>query len=163
MYIMTREEQRQGGKHPIEQPEIYPVKCDSRSWFQRNFIHNQCYELERGYRAYIVQNGKRYAFWLARGFQYDGASIPWFMWSVLKASPDGLWRAATLVHDYLYINNGEVTAEYIATGKKETLQLSRKQVDQIFLIDMLRAGVNERKARRMYRGVRTLGGLIRRF
>lgn len=160
---MTSEEQKRGGNYPIEQPGINPVRCDERNWFQRNFIHNQCYELQRGYRAYIVHSGQRYAFWIAKGFQYDGASIPWFLWTILKASPDGLWRAATLVHDYLYINKGVVIAECVATGESETLQLTRKEVDEIFLIDMLRAGVKEKKARRMYRGVRTFGGLIRRF
>jgi hypothetical protein len=98
-------------------------------------------------------------------------------------SPDGVHRAATIGHDDNYIKNGVLEVECIGEmevrqfdGKNilvskdinfqtfnTILNLNRKEVDQIFLQQMLFFDVPEKKAKKMYRGVRLFGGLIRKF
>jgi hypothetical protein len=142
----------------MEQPKITPVKC-----LERSLIHNQCYHLDKDYYSRFEHNGKRYQTRIPEGFTYDGASIPRPLWSILGATPDGLHRAATLTHDWLYIRNGVVDAWNISENRNVRLELTRKQADQIFLEQMLLSGVKPKRAKNMYRGVRIFGGLIRRF
>lgn len=39
---------------------------------------------------------------IPKGFEYDNASVPQFLWGIVKPVNDGL--LASLIHDYLYIN-----------------------------------------------------------
>ena len=73
------------------------------------------------------------------GFVTDGASIPWFLWSILP--PFGPYLPAAAAHDFLY---------FAAT-------FSRKGADQIFLRIMEDLEVPLWKRRIMYRGVRVGG------
>jgi hypothetical protein len=111
-----------------EQPNIFPVVCNGE-----NFVHNQCYELVPDY--YFEAYGQKH--YIPSGFRYDGASVPRFLWSVTGITPDGLHRAATLIHDYLYVNRIH--------------GLSRRQVDKLFYEQMLKLGVPKRKALIMYK------------
>jgi len=126
------------GKHFPEQPDIKPIVC-ADTW-----VHRQCYEL-REYYTFIGPRGDTHT--ISAGFQYDGASIPRIVWTALGATPDGLHRAATLIHDWLYINRGN-------------LPYTRKEVDNLFLVQMLELGMPRAKSRKMYRGVRLFGGLL---
>jgi hypothetical protein len=42
------------------------------------------------------------------GFIYDGASIPRIFWSILGVTRDGVHRAASLVHDWIYTYDGRL-------------------------------------------------------
>jgi hypothetical protein len=55
---------------------------------------------------------------IPNGFYYDMATIPKWLWSIIRPFNDAL--LATLIHDYLYIHQEEHT-------------LTRKQVDDEFL------------------------------
>lgn len=55
---------------------------------------------------------------IPRGFVYDMATVPKWLWSVVRPFNDGLF--ATLIHDYLYVNNHEHS-------------LTRKQSDEEYL------------------------------
>ena len=120
-----------------DQPDITPVFCTSES------MHGQCYHLNHPY--HFATDTERHI--IPEGFVYDGASIPRLIWSPLGVTPDGLHRAATLVHDYLYIN-------------RRHFSYTRKEVDKLFLRQMLILGMNRRKAKLMYRGVRLFGWVM---
>lgn len=40
------------------------------------------------------------------GTETDGATVPRIVWTVTGIRPDGLIRAAALVHDWIYVNDG---------------------------------------------------------
>ena len=77
-------------------------------------------------------------------FDFDGASIPRALWSIV-GSPmtDGYQRAGCL-HDALY------ASEYF----------DRKMCDELFLEAMISDGVSEAKAKMMYYAVRSFGWLV---
>lgn len=76
---------------------------------------------------------------IPKGFETDFASVPKSLWNILP--PLGKHNRASLLHDFLYVNNIN----------------SRKYSDHLFLCTMLEDGVNKIKAYLMYFGVR-LGG-----
>ena len=78
---------------------------------------------------------------IAKKFVHNGASIPRFLWSIIGCPFSPRFRAAAIVHDYLYF-----------------IKANRKLADQIFKQMLLDAGVSRVKAAAMYRGVRLFGG-----
>lgn len=102
------------------------------------------YQLARDYT--VTSNGHRIT--VPAGLITDGASIPWFAWS-FGFLPDGLHRAAALVHDWLYCHQGNPWG----------IALNRRECDAIFLDLMLRAGVSPPRARIMHTAVRLCGWL----
>lgn len=118
----------------IEQPVMLPV-------FGRKL---STYQLAREYVAKTLYG----IFRIPAGLITDGASTPWFSWS-LGFLPDGLHRPGALTHDYLYALRGKLTLG----------ELSRRQCDDIFLDLMLRAGVTAARARIMWMAVRSCGWL----
>ena len=75
-----------------------------------------------------------------RGFISDGASVPRLLWPILR--PDGLIRAAALVHDYMY--------------KRHDIYFKR-DADDTFLKYMELAGVKKYKRVLAYWAVRVFG------
>lgn len=86
------------------------------------------------------------AFSLPCGMILDGASVPRLFWSVYP--PDGLYRAGTTLHDFLYCQRGEVCR----CCKPNT----RKEADDL-LIELCRL-YNAPGPGLMYRMVRWFGG-----
>ena len=86
-----------------------------------------------------------------RGFGWDGASVPRFLWTLSGIRPDGLVRAAALVHDYLYRHRGKVPGCY--------RHFSRKRADLLFHRMILDAGESKLTAYRAYWAVRLFGWL----
>jgi hypothetical protein len=72
-------------------------------------------------------------------YEFDGASIPKFFWSLVGHPMDTQVLRAALVHDYIYTNER---------------RRGRKQADDIFLEAMLVLWVNIYKASTYYIGVR---------
>lgn len=83
--------------------------------------------------------------WIPAGFKYDGASVPRFLWSVSGIRPDGLIRAAALIHDFIY--------RYAGWNGLYT----RKQADALFRHIIREAGLGWWTAVRAYRAVRLFG------
>ena len=77
-----------------------------------------------------------------KGFEFDGASVPGFLWPIIGSPFDPRFMAPALVHDRLY-----------STG-----EISRKKADKIFKKLLLANGVPEETAESMYAGVRIGGG-----
>jgi hypothetical protein len=132
---MTLEGTTLVGKHFPDQPDIKPIVC-ADTW-----VHRQCYQLREDY-TFIGPTGQPHT--IPDGFMYDGASIPRAVWTITGITPDGLHRAATLIHDYLYLN-------------RERYDYTRRQVDELFRDQMLTLGMPRAKTRKMYRAVRLLG------
>ena len=77
---------------------------------------------------------------IARGFVFDGASIPRVFWMTTGCPFRPRYRAASLVHDYLY-----------------SIKANRKLADLIFKQMLLDAGVSKYTAGKMFRAVRLFG------
>ncbi len=79
------------------------------------------------------------------GFKYDGASVPRPLWSISGIRPDGLIRAAALIHDFIY--------RYAGWKGRYT----RKEADILFRYIIREAGLGWWTAVRAYRAVRLFG------
>jgi hypothetical protein len=96
---------------------------------------------------------KQFRLLAKQGFIWDGATIPRFTWTFFGYYPSGLMLTPSLWHDLIYIKKGNVY-------NYETLKtefISRKECDLLFLKHMLRMGVEEKKAIKMYKVIRTFG------
>lgn len=88
------------------------------------------------------------------GFKTDLLSAPRITWSVIGLSPDGLYRAAAVIHDFLYTNQGAYAG----------ITYTRKQCDQLLLEIMSRVkgddgkGIPAIQRKLAYFAVRLFGG-----
>lgn len=85
------------------------------------------------------------AFSLPCGMILDGASVPRLFWAIYP--PDGLYRAGTTLHDFLYCQQGDFN--------KATFPLPRKAADDL-LLELCRR-YNAPGPGLMYRMVRMFG------
>lgn len=102
-----------------------------------------------------------------KDFKYDGASVPRWAWTLSGLRPDGLLRAAALIHDIIYISGGMPTrslkSSYYRMSFKKKLILNRKDADKIFLKIMIESGVKKWRAKMAYRAVRIGGAFNNNF
>lgn len=80
---------------------------------------------------------------ITKGFTTDFASVPQLVWSLIP--PHGMAAMPSIVHDYMY----QVPSSHC---------LTRKQVDEIWLELMQKAGVPKWQRWTMYGFVRAFGG-----
>ncbi len=92
-----------------------------------------------------------------RGFRYDGASVPRILWSVIGLRPDGLVRAAALLHDWIYRHGGKLPPGSYRRDDGEGGHWTRKSADLLFGRVMRESGVSKLKRRLAYLGVRVGG------
>jgi hypothetical protein len=85
---------------------------------------------------------------LTAPFDYDMASIPRGLWTFI--GPHELGIIGPLVHDWLYRSGGSA----FFSGRSYT----RKEADQLFLLDMEDSGVGKAKRKAAYQAVRLFGG-----
>lgn len=78
---------------------------------------------------------------IPRGFNYDGASIPWLFRRWIGGKFEPAFMAAALLHDWMY----------------RTQAVSRRSADQAFLAALKLSGVNAVRRRLMYWAVRVGG------
>lgn len=71
----------------------------------------------------------------------DGASIPWGLWSIIGSPWTGLYREASVTHDY-----------YCETKTKDW-----KEIHRMFFDGMMANGVNSTQAKIMYAAVYRFG------
>ena len=121
----------------MEQPSITPVRWP------------HIYSLDHDYVYAWIETGDQKAITVPAGFQSDGASIPRWAQSISGLTPDGLIRAAALIHDYLYVSKGDLLSQ--------GLVFDRLQTDALFYKIMLEAGVPVMRAKIAYYAVRVAG------
>ena len=78
------------------------------------------------------------------GYEWDGATIPRFAWSLIGYYPMGKMAEPSLVHDWIYVHKGLGT-------------FTRKECDDLFYTHMIENGVEEKAAKKMHRLVRIFG------
>jgi hypothetical protein len=123
----------QPGLFVADYPDIRPVDSTKN------------YELREDWE--VVWHGKRVA--VPMGYQYDGASVPRWLWSITGLTPDGLMRLGALPHDWVYDH----------AGIMDTESFTRLEADQM-MFDLYRAaGMTKFGAGLAYRGVR-IGGWL---
>jgi len=128
------------------------------------------YRLEEDYCYEWQHQGSRYRITVPAGFQYDGNSVPRLVWTLAGITPDGLNRAAGLVHDFIYRHCGKLPADSFQTlgyarawpFNGEWLCIvsnvwSRHGADRLYGRLLRVAGVSSFRRRVAYRGVR-IGG-----
>ncbi len=118
----------------LDQPDIRPILGGK-------------YVLHGDYNYEVMSLHPGFMIEVPDGFRYDGASVPRFLWSLSGIRPDGIIRAAALIHDFVYRNKGWDGL------------LTRKEADQLFRIMIRQAGGSWWKAWKAYRAVRLFGRL----
>lgn len=138
-------------EHPIEQPLLVP-------------IHKRKYQLVEDYYFRWSSEKGNHVIVIPAGFQTDGASIPRPLWSLVGMYPDGMIRAAAVVHDFLYQYGGHIPMEYHQLSKHKfvwnscRLVITRKQADQLFRHIMELSGIKSWRCTLAYHTVRIFGG-----
>jgi len=140
-------------KYP-EQPCVIPMKKDR---------YGNTYYLHDNY----VYSDDQIELLVFKNFRYDGASVPRLVWTLSGLTPDGLIRAAALVHDIIYLQDGLPSkinpVAYYKIRFKKKLIFTRKDADKIFLKIMIESGVAKWRAKLAYRFVRIGGRFYRNF
>ena len=103
-------------------------------------IGEQAYEV----MAPLVYENEQVIIQVNPGFDFDGASIPKALWSVIGSPMTGGYQRAGCLHDALYA--GEI--------------FDRKLCDDLFLEAMASDGVGYFKRYAMYNAVRMFGWLV---
>ncbi len=133
------------------QPDTRPVAKDMYRLEQE---YCYCWMVEQ------VQNRIR----IPAGYTYDGVSVPRIAWSLSGVTPDGLMRAAALVHDFIYAHEGRLPEGSHEFKRDDTTwtpvlgRWRRRDTDRLFARMMREAGVPRFRRRMAYRAVRLLGG-----
>ena len=83
-----------------------------------------------------------YSVTVKKGFDFDGASIPKWLWSIYGSPLNGDYVVASLIHDGLYASQ----------------KLSKNLSDKIFLDLMKQSNVGYAKRTSMYLAVKMFGG-----
>lgn len=118
-------------------------------------------QLTKDYTYYWEAAGYKQMMTVKKGFVWDGASVPKSVWWT-GIRPDGLIRAASLIHDYLYRYSGKIPHTshlYFKDGGwyYTKHKWTRKEADKIFCRIMREAGVPKWKRRTAYYAVRLFG------
>ena len=123
----------------FEQPDIRPI-AEGR------------YRLNETFK--VVWQGWRFV--IPAGFEHDGASVPRLAWTLSGIRPDGLIRAAALIHDALYQHAGDMPRRWV---RPEHRTFTRAEADWVFYEVMAAAGVGWWKRNVAYTAVRVGGWL----
>ncbi len=120
----------------MNQPDIRPIE-DGKYRLKATYA--------LGYRDVVFK--------IRQGFIHDGASVPRLVWTISGLRPDGLLRAAALIHDALYQNCGQLPLGWMLPNRPFT----RAESDTAFREIMKLAGVGWWKRKVAYAGVRAGG------
>ena len=90
----------------------------------------------------VVVESLGYSVTVKKGFDFDGASIPKWLWSIYGSPLNGNYVVASLIHDGLYASQ----------------KVSKRVSDKIFLDIMKQSNVGYIKRTSMYLAVTMFGG-----
>lgn len=119
-------------------------------------------------RQYVTAGNFRVGFETSGGFCTvrvpagtitDIASIPRLLWGLLGLRPDGLHRAAALVHDRLCARKGRTSPIILAPDSRVvwTYTLNSDETHALFREMLKASGVSERRANLLWWAVRLFG------
>ncbi len=125
-------------------------------------IAEDLYRLVETYSYEWDNAGIRNRLTIPAGFEFDGASAPRIIWTLTGIIPDGLIRAAALVHDFIYRHGGRLPAgvhQVLVNGEWVDARgrWTRGQADKMFARLMREAGYSKTRRRAAYLGVRLFG------
>lgn len=110
-------------------------------------ITNNIFKLLKDEETSFLFNNKEYNLLIKKGFEWDGATIPRFLWSIIGFYPAGILLVPSLWHDYVYYNKGFVNGVFI----------SRNMSDLLFYEHLIISGVKVSTAKRIYKAIRIFG------
>ena len=90
----------------------------------------------------VVVESLGYSITVKKGFDFDGASIPKWLWSIYGSPLNGNYVVASLIHDGLYASQ----------------KLPKRVCDKVFLDIMKQSNVGYLKRTSMYLAVTMFGG-----
>lgn len=137
-----------------KQPSITPISDKGQ----------ERYVLDGEYSYFWEAEGNKWRINVVRGFMYDGASVPRFIWTLLGILPDGVHRSAALIHDWLYRYQGlppfgsfQKWNEEYRFWESIDYPWTREQCDKMFsnILGFFSVSTFRRKA--MYKAVRVFG------
>jgi len=125
-------------------------------------VGERVYELVADWRYEWRHGGIRRRITVPKGFVCDGASVPRLVWTLTGILPDGLIRAAALVHDWLYHHRGQLPEglyQEFHRGRWRDVgcEATRGEADRLFARIMREAGVSKVRRRLAYAAVRACG------
>ena len=137
----------------LQQPSLIPIT-------------DRWYRLTQDYQYTWESKNNTWRVVVFAGFETDIASVPRIVWTISGIIPDGLHRAAAVVHDLLYKYNGlpgqpDGTVQFFNSvfgcWQDSQKRWSRKECDLLFIQIMAEAGVPKLKRDVMYQKVREFG------
>lgn len=100
-------------------------------------------------KSYIFRlNGVTYI--IPKGFVWDGATIPRVLWGITGIDPFGWVNAASLIHDYIYKDEGKMT---------NGTYISRKEADELFVKMILELKLINNNFTWLYKQILRIAGL----
>ncbi len=146
---------------PLTHPHVVPI-TEKLYRLQDDYIYE--WEITRTDRKTGTKIETRQRIVVPEGFVYDGASVPRLLWTVTGMTPDGLIRAAALLHDFIYrhkgwLPNGSYQMFDVQTKQWKDLSAPwpRETADRLFARVMRESGVSSFKRKLAYRAARLLG------
>ena len=130
----------------LPQPDIRPLGESGKERYVLNEDYSFAFYNREGLQALTIM----------KGFKYDGASVPRWAMALIGFERDGVHRAASLVHDWLYVNGGRVDENDVNL----TYIYDRHEADTIFLKAMEYHGIKSWHARIAYIAVRISGRFV---
>lgn len=121
---------------------LFPDAPDTDPYKDDDQLNDTEYRLRSNYQYTTLAN---VVILVPEGFHTDELSAPQATWSFIGLPPDGYYRAAGVVHDYLYATNGM------------NENFTRKQCDDILLEILTRLDVPWLKRKAAYLAVRLFG------
>lgn len=91
--------------------------------------------------APLEYENKQIKITIYQSFEFDGASIPESLWTIIGCPFGGLYTKASCLHDALYASH----------------VFDKKTSDKLFHEAMIASGVKEQTAKQMYLAVRAFG------
>jgi hypothetical protein len=122
---------------------VFPDQPDTDPYEDDTALNNTMYVLRSDFLYTTLAN---FNIVVPAGFKTDEMSIPESQWSIFGICPDGYYRAAGVVHDFLYDTAGD-SGVY-----------TRSACDGILLEILTRSGMGWFKRKAVYLAVRLFGG-----
>lgn len=124
-----------------------------KEWYERGLVcEGPTFRVIGERRAIITEDYDCGDFIVPAGFQFDGATMPWWSWSALRLDPFGRISGSAAPHDLLYVNLGRVRGKH-----GEWLFYSEDEADHMFHVRTKDCGLNGFQRVAVHGAVRLFG------